>query len=215
MESVEDSLRRLQTDWIDLYQLHRPDPHTPIEETLAALQDCVRQGKVRYVGCSRLSGWQLVEAAWTAKAMGFQGFVSIQDEYNMLSRAIEAELLPAARAYGCGLLPYYPLAGGFLTGKYRRDAPPPAGTRLAGKHPLAEKLLNAGGYDGLERIEAVGRTSGRSVTELAFGWLAAQTPTCSIIAGATSAEQVEANVAAVAKPLTADEVAALGAALAG
>jgi aryl-alcohol dehydrogenase-like predicted oxidoreductase len=215
MRAVEDSLRRLQTDWIDLYQLHKPDPTTPIEETLSALQALVAQGKVRYVGCSRLAGWQVVEAAWVARGMGFQGFVSVQDEYNMLTRGIEAELLPAARAYGCGLLPYYPLAGGFLTGKYRRDAPSPDGARLTGKHPLSARFLNAAGWDRLGRLDEVAQRCGRSLTELAFGWLASQRPVASVIAGVTSAEQVEANVAALARPLTAEELAALETALAG
>ena len=132
MSAVEASLKRLRTDWIDLYQLHRPDPLTPIEETLRALDDLIRQGKVRYIGCSNLPAWQVVEAVWTAKQLGLNAFISCQDEYSLLVRDPERELTPAMQAYGLGLLPYYPLVGGLLTGKYRRDAPMPAGARLTG-----------------------------------------------------------------------------------
>ena len=131
MKAVEDSLRRLRTDWIDLYQLHRADPLTPIEETLRALDDLVRQGKVRYVGCSNLAAWQVVEAQWTADTKNLNAFASCQDEYSLVVRDIERELVRAIEAYRMGLLPFFPLASGLLTGKYKRDAPPPKGTRLA------------------------------------------------------------------------------------
>ena len=132
MQAVEDSLRRLRTDWIDLYQIHQPDPRTPIEETLRALDDLVRQGKVRYIGCSNFPAWQVVEAQWTAQANGLNAFVSCQDEYSLLVRnAVEPQLRPAMLQYGMGLLPFFPLASGLLTGKYRRNAPLPSGTRLA------------------------------------------------------------------------------------
>src|ERR1700710_2946305 len=138
MAAVEDSLRRLKTDWIDLYQMHRTDPRTPIEETLRALDDLIRQGKVRYIGCSNFPAWQMTEAAWIARTAGLSGFVSCQDEYSLVHRAPEAELLPAARSLGLGLLPYFPLASGSLTGKYRRNVNLPPGTRLAKTQRLAE-----------------------------------------------------------------------------
>ena len=141
MTAVEASLRRLRTDWIDLYQFHRADPLTPIEETLRALDDLVRQGKVRYVGCSNMPAWQMVEAQWTAKQLGLGGFVSCQDEYSLLVRDIERDVIPAARAYGLGLLPYFPLASGLLTGKYRRNAPMPAQARLTTTQRLADRYL--------------------------------------------------------------------------
>src|SRR3954468_10329656 len=141
MGAVEASLRRLRTDWIDLYQQHWPDPLTPIDETLRALDDLVRQGKVRYIGCSNFPAWQVVEAAWTARSHNLNPFVSCQDEYSLIYRKAEEELMPAARKYGMGLLPYFPLASGLLTGKYRRNAPMPAGTRLANTQRLADRYL--------------------------------------------------------------------------
>src|SRR6185437_13356585 len=139
MKAIEDSLRRLQTDYIDLYQMHQTDPRTPIEESLRALDDLVRQGKVRYVGCSNFPAWQMVDAAWTAKTAWLKGFVSCQDEYSLVHRDPEAQLLPAARRLGLGLLPYFPLASGLLSGKYRRNATLPEGTRLANTQRLDRK----------------------------------------------------------------------------
>ena len=141
MAAVEDSLRRLKTDWIDLYQMHRTDPRTPIEETLRALDDLIRQGKVRYIGCSNFPAWEMTEAAWTARTAGLNGFISCQDEYSLVHRAAEVEVMPAARKLGFGLLPYFPLASGLLTGKYRRNTPLPAGTRLASTQRLADRYL--------------------------------------------------------------------------
>ena len=201
MRAVEASLKRLKTDHIDLYQLHRPDPRTPIEETLRALNDLIRHGMVRYVGCSNLPGWQVADADWTAKAAGLEGFVSIQDEYSLLARGAEAELLPAARAHGLGLLPYFPLASGLLSGKYRRGEPVPEGTRLSGRPMDPAKL------DTVEALRAFAEGRGHSLLELAFSWLAAQTPVSSVIAGATKPEQLEQNVAAVGWSLTPEELA--------
>lgn len=161
MAAVEASLKRLRTDWIDLYQLHQPDPRTPIEETLRALDDLVRQGKLRYIGCSNLPAWQVVEAQWTARHHNLAAFVSAQDEYSLLERRIERELLPALRAYGLGLLPYYPLAGGLLTGKYRRDAPPPADTRMAKNPTYAQRAMTAANLDAVDRLAAFARERGR------------------------------------------------------
>jgi aryl-alcohol dehydrogenase-like predicted oxidoreductase len=207
MAAVEDSLRRLQTDWIDLYQMHRTDPRTPIEETLRALDDLIRQGKVRYIGCSNFPAWQMTEAAWTAQTAGLNGFVSCQDEFSLVHRAPEAELLPAARKLGLGLLPYFPLASGLLTGKYRRNVPLPAGTRLAGTQRLAERYLTDRNWAIAERLGDFAAAQGCSMLELAFSWLLAQSPVTSVIAGATRPEQLEQNVKAGDWALSADALA--------
>ncbi|MEA2726605.1 MAG: hypothetical protein QOF70_1080, partial [Acetobacteraceae bacterium] len=170
MAAVEDSLRRLKTDWIDLYQMHRTDPRTPIEETLRALDDLVRQGKVRYIGCSNFPAWQMTEAAWTARTNGLNGFVSCQDEFSLIHRAPEAELLPAARKLGFGLLPYFPLASGLLTGKYRRNTALPAGTRLAKTQRLADRYLTERNWEIAEKLADFAEARGRTMLELAFSW---------------------------------------------
>jgi aryl-alcohol dehydrogenase-like predicted oxidoreductase len=206
MTAVEDSLRRLKTDWIDLYQMHRVDPNTPIEESLRALDDLVRQGKVRYIGCSNFPAWQMAEAAWTARTGGLNGFVSCQDEYSLVHRAPEAELLPAARKLGFGLLPYFPLASGLLTGKYRRNTPLPAGTRLAGTQRLADRYLTERNWEISERLGDFAEARGHTMLELAFSWLLAQQPVTSVIAGATRPEQLEQNVKAGNWVMTAEEI---------
>src|SRR5215203_3724358 len=197
MKAVEDSLRRLRTHWIDLYQLHRADPLTPIEETLRALDDLVRQGKVRYIGCSNLAAWQVVEAHWTADTKNFNAFASCQDEYSLVVRDIERELVPAIEAYRMGLLPFFPLASGLLTGKYKRDAPPPKGTRLATTQRLADRYMTQGNWRKVEGLADFAKRHGRSLLELAFSWLAAKPYVSSVIAGATKPEQLEQNVKAV------------------
>lgn len=207
LSAVEASLKRLKTDWIDLYQLHRPDPLTPIEETLRALDDLVRAGKVRYVGCSNLVAWQVVEAHWTAKQLGLNAFVSCQDEYSLLVRDVERELIPATQAYGLGLLPYFPLASGLLTGKYRRDAALPADGRFSHMQQLASRYLTDANWTKVERLEAFCASRGRSLLELAFSWLAAQPAVASVIAGATRPEQLEANTHATSWTLSADDLA--------
>jgi aryl-alcohol dehydrogenase-like predicted oxidoreductase len=207
MAAVEDSLRRLKTDWIDLYQMHRTDPRTPIEETLRALDDLIRQGKVRYIGCSNFAAWQMTEAAWTARTAALNGFVSCQDEFSLVHRAPEAELLPAARKLGLGLLPYFPLASGLLTGKYRRNATLPAGTRLAGTQRLADRYLTERNWTIAERLGDFTEAHGRTMLQLAFSWLLAQSPVASVIAGATRPEQLEQNVKAGDWALTADALA--------
>ncbi|MGW6703522.1 aldo/keto reductase [Streptomyces sp. NPDC054956] len=195
--AVEESLRRLQTDHIDLYQLHSPDPSVPIAETLAALTELVTEGKVRYIGHSNLSGWQLAEAAHVARETGAAPFVSAQNEWSLLQRSAEHELVPAALHYGVGVLPYFPLANGLLTGKIRRGAPVPAGSRLEGRDAyLTEERL-----DIVEALAALADKHGRTVLELAVGWLSAQPGCASVIAGATSAEQVRANAAVADRPL--------------
>ncbi|MFC9292713.1 aldo/keto reductase [Streptomyces sp. NPDC057011] len=205
--AVEESLRRLGTDHIDLYQLHSPDPATPIAETLAALTELVTEGKVRYIGHSNLTGWQLAEAAHTARETGAAPFVSAQNEWSLLERSAERELVPAALHYGVGVLPYFPLANGLLTGKIRRGAPVPAGSRLEGRDTyLTEQRL-----DVVEALAALAEKYGRSVLELSIGWLSARPGCASVIAGATSAEQVRANAAVADRPLEAELLAEIDA----
>ncbi len=207
MQAVEASLRRLNTDWIDLYQQHQPDPLTPIEETLRAFDDLVRQGKVRYIGCSNLKAWQVVEARWTSRLLGLTHFVSAQDEYSLLSREPERELIPMLAAYGMGLLPYYPLASGLLSGKYRRNTAMPEGARLrvhAARY--GDRFINDTNWAVVERLETFCAQRGRTLLELAFGWLAAQPCVGSVIAGATRPEQVQQNVQAVEWALTREEM---------
>ena len=206
MTAVEASLKRLKTDWIDLYQLHLPDPLTPIQETLGALDDLVHHGKVRYIGCSNLAAWQVVEAQWTSRHLGVARFISCQDEYSLLVRDIEREKLPAIEAYGLGLLPYFPLASGMLTGKYKRNSPPPAGTRLAAMQSLANRFANDANWNIVEQLEAFCAQKGHKLLDLAFSWLLARPSVSSVIAGATKPEQVEQNVTAAAWALTPDEV---------
>jgi aryl-alcohol dehydrogenase-like predicted oxidoreductase len=206
--AVEASLKRLRTDWIDLYQYHYPDPCTPIEETLRALDDLVREGKVLYVGCSNMAGWQLVDASWTSRHHGLCRFESTQAELSLLARDAETALLPALRASGMSLLPYFPLASGLLTGKYRKGAELPADSRLKAMPFFAGKLTEAR----LETVEALigfAEARGHSVLELAMSWLASKPEVASIIAGATSPAQIAANVAAVGWQLSAEDLAEL------
>ena len=190
--AVEESLQRLQTDYIDLYQLHTPDPLTPIAETLAALSELVQEGKVRYIGHSNLSGWQIAEAAHVAREIGAVPFISAQNEWSLLDRKAEQDVVPAAIHYGLGVLPYFPLANGLLTGKVRRATGIPAGSRLASR---PERVTEAR-LDAVERLAAWGEAHGHTLLEIGVGGLAAQPGCSSVIAGATSAEQVRANAAA-------------------
>ena len=206
MSAVEDSLRRLKTDWIDLYQLHQPDPLTPLDETMQALDDLVTQGKIRYIGCSNLPSWQVVESQWISKSMGLNRFVSCQDEYNILNRNLEAELIPAMQKYGCGLLPYFPLASGLLTGKYKRTEMP-EGARLTDMPTFANRIyLTDDNFDIVDNLNKFAHKTGHSILELAFGWMASRPTTASIIAGATKPEQIDANVAAVNWVLSQSEI---------
>jgi aryl-alcohol dehydrogenase-like predicted oxidoreductase len=209
--AVEASLRRLRTDYIDLYQLHTPDPKTPIEETLDALNSLVQDGKVRYIGHSNFTGWQTADAAWTARTHGTAPFVSAQNFYSLLERGVEKDLVPALEHYGMGLLPFFPLAHGLLTGKYRRGQAAPAGTRLAADG--FDKVLADAPWDTIERLETVGKERGVDLLAVAIGGLAARPAVTSVIAGATSAEQVRANVAAGSWVPTAEDQAAIEAAL--
>ncbi|MEC8060992.1 MAG: aldo/keto reductase, partial [Pseudomonadota bacterium] len=196
MRAVEDSLRRLRTDHLDLYQVHRPDPATPIEETLRALDDLVRDGKVRYVGCSNFAGWQLAEAEWAARAGGTVRFISAQNEYSLVDRRIEGDLVPAANAYGVGILPYFPLANGLLTGKYQRNHAMPDGARMTERPTRAEEVLTDRNWTIAEKVADYAAARGHSLLEAAIGWLASQDHVPSVIAGATTAEQVAQNAAA-------------------
>jgi aryl-alcohol dehydrogenase-like predicted oxidoreductase len=205
--AVEGSLKRLKTDWIDLYQVHRPDPLTPIEETLRTLDDLVHEGKVRYIGTSNFAAWQVADAEWTARAIHSERFVSVQDEYSLAYRGIEKELVPAVREYGLGLLPYRPLASGLLTGKYRRDQPLPVEGRLSKLKHHADKYLSEANLDTVERLAAFARDRGCKLTELAFSWLAAQPFVSSIIPGASTPAQVEENLAAVEYRLSPEDLA--------
>jgi aryl-alcohol dehydrogenase-like predicted oxidoreductase len=206
MQAVEASLTRLKTDWIDLYQQHEFDPLTPIEETLRALDDLVRQGKVRYIGHSNFPAWRIAEAEYVGRALG-QRFVSAQDELSLLVRDIEQDVVPAAREYRLGLLPFFPLAGGMLTGKYARGGAVPADTRF-GKTPyMQDRYLTPRNLDLVEQLQSFAQARGHSLLDLAMSWLAAQPQVSSVIAGASSPEQVEQNVKAATWTLSAEDLA--------
>jgi aryl-alcohol dehydrogenase-like predicted oxidoreductase len=205
MQAVEDSLRRLGTDYIDLYQHHQPDPETPVDETLRALDDLVTQGKVRYIGNSNYTGWQIADADWTAA--GQTRFVSAQNLYSLLERKSAFEVLPACEHFGLGFLPFFPLASGLLSGKYRRGEPPGEDTRLAAWGARGQAALNDKNFDRVEALTAWAEARGRTVLELAFAWLLGQPVVSSVIAGATRADQVRANAAAAEWTLTPEEVA--------
>ncbi|MEP6759919.1 MAG: aldo/keto reductase [Sporichthyaceae bacterium] len=203
--AVVESLRRLRTDHIDLYQLHTPDPVTPIAETLAALHELVIEGKVRYVGHSNMAGWQLAEAEHVSREHGFSRFISVQNQWSLLDRDIEREVVPAAQHYGVGVLPYFPLAQGLLTGKVRRGVPIPEGTRLAGRaHLVTERRL-----DQVEQLRTFAEKLNRSLLDLAIGGMLARPVVGSVISGASRPEQVRANVAAGSWQPTPDELATI------
>jgi len=231
LRAVESSLRRLGTDHVDLYQLHFPFPGVPMEETLRALDDLVRQGKVRYIGTCNFAAWQLVDASWIARSKNTTAFISAQHPYNLLDRQIELELVPACLAHGIGLLPYFPLASGFLTGKYRPGERRPEGARLADGSPKTdsltgqpdaivrrvrpelvrwlteESIFNEENYAILEQLTAFAEARGHSVLELAIAWLAAQPGVASVLVGASSPAQIEQNARAVSWQLTTEELA--------
>jgi aryl-alcohol dehydrogenase-like predicted oxidoreductase len=204
-KAVEASLRRLGTDWIDLYQLHTPDPLTPIEETLGALSELVAEGKVRYIGSSQFAGWQVVDADWTAQAGGYERFISAQNKYSLYDRTAEEELVPACEHLGIGVLPYFPLEFGLLTGKYHRGESAPEGTRLAAQ----PARLDTADFDWIEAFEQFAADRGLTPLQVAIGGLAAQPAVGSVIAGATRPEQVTANVAAGAWQPSVEDLAAL------
>ena len=229
MDAIDASLKRLGTDYIDLYYIHWPDPTTPIEETLRTLDDLVRAGKVRYIGCSNFAAWQLCEAAWTSKANNLESFVAVQSQYNLLDRHIESEMVPCCQAYGIGVVPWGPLAAGFLTGRYQRGKPAPAGTRLGSRQPARPasfsdvtararlfaglalmpgytSLLSDANFDEVERLQKFSADHNHTIGELAIAWLLSHSWVSAVIAGASSPEQVSANVAAASWKLTAEEM---------
>jgi aryl-alcohol dehydrogenase-like predicted oxidoreductase len=208
MRAVEDSLTRLGTDWIDLYQMHAPDADTPIDETLRALDDLVTQGKVRYIGNSNFSGWQIADADWTAS--GGTRFVSAQNQFSLLERRVEHEVLPACEHFGLGFLPFFPLGSGLLSGKYRRGEKPPEGTRLAAWGSRGAAALSDRNFDKVEALTTWAEERGHTLLELAFAWLLGHPVVSSVIAGATSIEQVQANAATAAWELTPEEVVEVG-----
>ena len=199
IEQVENSLTRLRTNYIDLYQIHWWDSTTPIEETLRVLDDLVTQGKIRYLGCSNFSAWQVCESVWTSKELGIQTFISAQPHYSMLERNVEHELIPFCGKYGVGILPYFPLANGFLTGKYRKDSPSPSGSRLESDD---KGLFTESNYALLEKLIGFSEERGKTVLDLAFAWLLYNGDISSVIAGATKPEQVISNAAAADWQLT-------------
>jgi aryl-alcohol dehydrogenase-like predicted oxidoreductase len=207
-EAVNASLKRLDTDYIDLYQVHFLDPKTPIEETLRALDDAVHQGKVLYIGCSNFTAWQACEAVWTSRCYGLNSFVSVQPEYNILNRSVEAELVPFCKEYNLGIIPYSPLASGFLTGKYRPGEEPPSGTRLSSmpQGTYRDRFLNERNYAILPVLESFAEERGHTVGELAIAWLLAQPQVATVIAGAMNPEQVAANTKAAEWRLAPEEV---------
>lgn len=203
---LEASLRRLKTDHIDLYQMHRFDVTTPMEETLRTLDDLVRSGKVRYIGASNYAAWQLAQANMLAELRGYTPFVSIQNHYHMLERDLEREMIPYCNAAHVGILPYFPLAGGFLTGKYQRGQAAPAGSR-GEQSPYVQKYMTDANYNKLETLGAWAQERGRTMAELAHAWLLAQPQISSVISGATRVEQVQANASAASWALTPEEFA--------
>ena len=207
MSAVEASLKRLKTDWIDLYQLHHFDPKTPLDETMRALDDLVKQGKVRYLGFSTLVGWPFVDMQWTARQLGTTPLTCCESEYSLLKRGAERDLIPAMLKHGAQLLPYYPLAGGFLTGKYKRSAPLPEGARITKGERYQGMFISDTNWTILEKLEAFCAARKRTLLELAFGWLLAQPVIATVIAGATKPEQLEANIRAIEWELTPAEVA--------
>ena len=208
MRAVEDSLKRLGTDYIDLYQLHRYDAETPLDETLRALDDLVTQGKVRYIGNSNFTGWQIADADWTAA--GGTRFVSAQNLYSLLERKVEHEVLPSCEHFGLGFLPFFPLASGLLSGKYARGAPPPNDSRLAAWGARGAAALSDRNFDKVETLTAWAEARDHTILELAFAWLLGHEVVSSVIAGATSPEQIAANAAAGDWQLAPDEVDEVG-----
>jgi aryl-alcohol dehydrogenase-like predicted oxidoreductase len=208
MEAVETSLRDLRTDYIDLYQMHRPDPVTPIEETVRALDDLIRQGKVRYVGCSNYPAWRVVDAVRIAQALGTEHFIACQDEYSLLVRYVDPELVPAMQSLGLGLLPYFPLGGGMLTGKYDLEAPLPEGTRFTQwPKPMTERFLAEPNRTMYAGLQAFCRARGKGLLELAMSWLLMRPTVSCVIAGASSPEQLKQNTGAIGWKLSTEEMA--------
>ena len=207
LNAIEGSLRRLKTDWVDIYMIHWPDASTPMEETLRALDDIISSGKARYIACSNLAPWRIVESKWIAKEISSHGFIAAQDEYNLINRAAEKDLIPALQAYNMALIPYFPLASGLLTGKYLKEA---ATGRLQQNFlNLGNRLLTETNLDKVRKLNEVAEGAGHSLLELAMSWTATRPGVASVIAGATRAEQLEQNVAALNWDFTPDQIAAI------
>ncbi len=207
MKALDASLKRLQTDYIDLYQMHFPDPSTPIEETLRALDDMVKSGKVRYIGCSNFAAWQLTEALWTSRAHNLHSFITVQPRYSLLYREIERELVPCCRAYNIGIFPHSPLAGGFLTGKYKKGEEMPPDGRLSAPNSAYARIFTDANWEKLTKYDAFAKERGHTMGELAIAWLLSKPYISTVIAGAKKTEQVSANIAAAEWKLTPEEVA--------
>ena len=207
LNAIEGSLRRLKTDWVDIYMIHWPDASTPMEETLRALDDIISSGKARYIACSNLAPWRIVESKWIAREISSHGFIAAQDEYNLINRAAEKDLIPALQAYDMALIPYFPLASGLLTGKYLKEA---ATGRLQQNFlNLGNRLLTETNLDKVRKLNEVAEGAGHSLLELAMSWTATRPGVASVIAGATRAEQLEQNVAALNWDFTPDQIAAI------
>ncbi len=209
IEALEKSLKRLQTDYVDLYQLHIPDPETPLEETLRALYDMVRAGKVRYIGASNHAGWQLGEAVRQARTLGLTGFVTAQARYNLLDRRIEADLIPACARHGVGILPWSGLAGGFLTGKYSRGAPLPQGSRMTNPPQINLNTLHQANFDKLAKLEAFAETHGYQIGQLAVAWLLSRPHVSAVLSGPMDAAQLELYFEAITRRLSEAELTEL------
>ena len=205
-KSLEGSLKRLGTDYLDLYQIHNPDPETPIAETLEALDGLVKQGKVRYIGCSNYSGAQLDEARAASTAGGFAPYVTAQNGHSLLDRKVEVELLPACRTHGVGFIPFFPLESGLLTGKYQRGVTPPEDTRMSNER-FAGRFLKDESFDAVARLEAFAKAQGHTILELALSWLVSKPEVVCVIAGATKPEQIDQNIAGAQWKLSEDEIA--------
>jgi aryl-alcohol dehydrogenase-like predicted oxidoreductase len=209
MKAVDLSLKRLDTDYIDLYYYHYPDPETPVEETLRAMDDLVHAGKVRYTGCSNFAAWQLCEALWTSRQYNLASFVVVQSRYNLIDRRIEAEVAPCCQANGVGVVPWGPLASGFLSGEYHRNEKISEGMRLAKPAPIYRDILTEANFDKLDKLEAFAREQNHTISELALAWLLSHPFLGSVIAGATNVEQLTRNMAALEWKLTAEDIARL------
>jgi aryl-alcohol dehydrogenase-like predicted oxidoreductase len=208
MKAIDDSLTRLDTDYIDLYQYHMPDSATPIEETLRALNELVHAGKVRYIGSSNMAAWEICESLWVSRIAGLNSFISVQQNYSLLNRNAEEELAQCCKSYNVSIIPYFPLASGFLTGKYRRGVVPPPDSRF-GRMPAGVGMLNDANFDQFEKLEAFAKQHGHTIIELAIGWLLSHPWIPTVIAGVTNPEQVKANVDAARWKLTTEEMTEL------
>jgi len=205
LQAVNDSLRRLDTDYIDLYQMHKPDPGTSMEETLRTLDDLIKAGKVRYIACSNFNAWEMNDAIWISRTRNLNSFVTVQTRFNLLDRSIEAELVPCCQANNIGLIPWGPLAGGFLTGKYSKEQTPEPGTRFAKPPPIYQDFWSDANFDKLAKLKEFAEQRGHKVGELAISWLLAKPWVSTIIAGARNLEQVSQTISATKWKLTYEE----------